>query len=239
MVTSGRDISTSRRNSSHEQPDLIDTDCDVRIPISAWSPIKCNGEPRKLRRKLTTVERAKLEQRRDDLNRAMRPIGDDDRDYISAVIATMMASFNIQSEDERRVLAMLSVVSDMPRFAIEQACMRIMRGEADGIDKRWPPSSAILRDVAASIVAAYRKRIDDIDALLSADVEEQDQPRAPQQQSHGEQQQSKQNTSQDEFVAMCKAHGVDPASIPNAPPRKQASAFAKMRHGADPSASAC
>lgn len=140
--------------------------------LVVWRPTY--GEP-ELGRALTAVETANLEARKAALEVALEPFDDSedgDRPRVESVLAAMLAGFlrNRQHSDVD-ILAMIAssrmALHEFPAWAIEQACLRIARGQVPGIAK-WAPTDAEIAIECRSIVAKRRRALAKINKALTA-----------------------------------------------------------------------
>lgn len=156
---------------------------DRTIPDSTWAGFTASGEPRMLRRALTSEERRLLEWRaaslRPHLSGYARP-GEDD--IVTEALAKMFGSFTSMREEGAAAIAKINttkgVLEEFPAWGIVETCASIqIRGYTtlkDGIaitERRWPPSDP---DLHHAVEVHVRTRADALryaERLLEAKVE--------------------------------------------------------------------
>jgi hypothetical protein len=160
-------------------PLLDDPQCDRAIPERLVSFRSLTGAW-ELRRPISGVECAKLNERLTELDRALVPFTPGDRDRVDLALNSLLMGFRNQrrqSEDADAVMigVLRSILRDYPAWAIEETWLRIA-GHKSPLDPHWVPSDAEIAAVARDVLTPYRARRDAIKALLAAKVAAPDPP---------------------------------------------------------------
>lgn len=130
------------------------------------------AQPEFLLQPLPVGDRQVLEQRRSMLEGWLRPAHRDDYPRLTKAIAEMLGAFPAGSSgSEKAVVAKwLQVVSDLPAWAILQACATIEKGEADGVSLDYRPSAPRLRSVARACMVPWLEEAAQVRKVLTAEA---------------------------------------------------------------------
>lgn len=152
-------------------PVPYDPDCDMAIPRAVLVPWREHGKPQELSRALTAMERSMLEARAFALTHALIPFMEEERHEVQAAVAGMLSGFrSMRNASPDTVEVTLTVLRNLPAWAISRACLMIARNEV-GLDKRYAPNDTEIHDIVKSIIGRYKDAHDKISLLLSASVE--------------------------------------------------------------------
>jgi len=126
-----------------------------------------------LRGQLPTVEqRRSMQVRFDDTARALRPVrmSEQDKRTAGAAIASMLTAWIYSGKGDPRdtIAGYVTHLSDLPLFAIEDACRKVAKGYVDGLSPDFPPSAARLHQLAIDACAALKKEMAEIHEVLTA-----------------------------------------------------------------------
>lgn len=130
------------------------------------------AQPEFLLEPLLPADRTSLERRKALLEHWLRPAPKDDYPRLTKTIAEMLGSFGAGSNgSEKAIVAKwLHVVSDLPTWAIMQACAQIEGGEAEGVSLDYRPSAPRLKAVAKSALAPWLEELANIKLVLTAEA---------------------------------------------------------------------
>jgi hypothetical protein len=135
-----------------------------------WRP---TTGPVELSRALTDVETSAVAARATALELALMPHDQDEREAVESALAAMFSGFRQMRQTGESVEATVAiarmVLREFPAWAIQEACLKIARGQA-GIDRRWPPNDAQLCELVSSLLFRRKRALDDARLLLSACV---------------------------------------------------------------------
>lgn len=130
------------------------------------------GEP-VLRGVVPSVEQKRsMKVRFDETSRALRPISmsDQDKRTAGAAIASMLTAWIYSGKGDPRdtIAGYVTHLSDLPLFAIEDACRQVAKGYVDGLSPDFPPSAARLHQLAMDACALLKKEMTEIHEVLNA-----------------------------------------------------------------------
>jgi hypothetical protein len=158
----------------------VDRDLPDQV-VCAWTGRNDDtpGEPT-LRRALHVDERRALEQRRNDLRRALAPAPAASRDALLDEIAGMLGAYPSMQRHDAQAAAMMAMsylwtVRDEPHWAIVKACT-LIRGNRAGLNPSFPPTEPEFAHVVRREAAMHRLSLQRAEALLRAKA---DPVRAP------------------------------------------------------------
>jgi hypothetical protein len=98
-----------------------------------------------------------------------------DRQLIAAELAKLLAAFPAQAQSDApaslRIEAYFEAVGDAPAWAVQQARLRIIRGEVGSLDTRFAPNPPQLAAVVRDLLSSLRNDLADLERLSAAVVE--------------------------------------------------------------------
>jgi hypothetical protein len=126
-----------------------------------------------LRGGLPTAEHTRsMRVRFDATGRALRPVrmNDQDKRTAGSAIASMLTAWIYSGKGDPRdtIAGYITHLSDMPLFAIEDACRKVAKGYVDGLSPDFPPSAARLHQLAMDACAELKKEMADLHEVLTA-----------------------------------------------------------------------
>lgn len=119
--------------------------------VGNFKVIEDSGE-KMLVRLPTAQERERLQARREQLVRVLRPISMavEDKRTAARALASLFAGYpslrNASAED--MLTAYIAHLQDLPLFAIQRACDDVIHRRIKGLDPDWPPASPRIYEVA-------------------------------------------------------------------------------------------
>lgn len=120
----------------------------------------------------TTEHRQAMSVRLDDVRRALRPVhmGDADKRAAAKAITQLLTAWVHAGRGDIRdtVTAYTAHLSDLPLFAIEDACRRVAKGYVDGLSPDFPPSAARLHQLGMEACALLKQEMAQIHEVLNA-----------------------------------------------------------------------
>ncbi len=122
-------------------------------------------------KELEDSERRQIEGRFSTLNRYLQAR---DSQEIAKAVAKLLASYSSMrgSKDEARetVGAYVAVLSDLPPWAVSEACVAWARGGYGATASAFSPSAAQLHEAAERIVKHYKNEANQLELVLSARI---------------------------------------------------------------------
>ena len=122
----------------------------------------------------TEAERAQIPVLTSTLKRQITA-GPADRTLIAAEIAKLLTAFPRQdtgdSELSLRIDAYFEAVGDAPAWAVQQARLRIIRGEVGSLDTRFAPNPPQVAAIVRDLLSSLRNDLADLERLSAAVVE--------------------------------------------------------------------
>jgi hypothetical protein len=185
QLSSARELTIVPVEDSSQVPAIFVRETDRDIPervVSWWYEGIAKPIP-VLRRSLREDERITLERRRRDLLIALAAPADGHHgDRCAGAVAGMLAGFPAMSRHDIKaatamVAGYLSIVGDLPPWAIMKASRMVRSGQA-GLNMSFCPSEPEFCGVVKRIVAPYEERRRKIDALLLAEAPAKTQRKA-------------------------------------------------------------
>jgi hypothetical protein len=128
-----------------------------------------------LRRPLRDDERAALQQRARELQRACEPAPPTSRETLITAISAMLGAFPTmlrydQATSEEIATAYLWTVREAPHWAVIQA-VEMVRSNKAGLNPSFCPPEPDFATVVNRCVAEYRRRLKETEAILQAKVD--------------------------------------------------------------------
>lgn len=162
-------------------PALVSKFVDYDLPklYSTWKP--SNG-PRGLVRALTPSERGAVQERISELAAGLAPYLAEEEDAVIGVLTRLLNGYRtLQRLGDQQAIIMVEGLRDLlspyPFWAIDMACDKIRRGEAeiDGekLSRKFAPHDTEICEVTKQCLQQYREVLDRSRALLAAPVEQQ------------------------------------------------------------------
>lgn len=125
-----------------------------------------------LRGGMSAEHKRSMQVRFDETSRALRPVrmSDQDKRTAGAAIASMLTAWIYSGKGDSRetIAGYVTHLSDLPLFAIEDACRKVAKGYVDGLSPDFPPSAARLHQLAMEACAALKKEMAEIHEVLTA-----------------------------------------------------------------------
>ncbi|RZN03822.1 hypothetical protein CWO91_31495 [Bradyrhizobium genosp. SA-3] len=141
------------------------------IAANAQNALEWCGSRPVMQRQLTTAEKDLLENRQRLVNRALLLAnGQADKVRIERAVAAALTGYG--KADQPTVAAYTRLLSDLPAWAVEQACNDIRRGAVVGLNPDFPPAAPRIHQIADAKLEAARIERDKLKLLLTAKVEE-------------------------------------------------------------------
>ena len=98
-----------------------------------------------------------------------------DRALIAVELAKLLAAFPAQAQSDApaslRIEAYFEAIGDAPAWAVQQARLRIIRGEVGSLDTRFAPGPAQVAVVLRDLLSSLRNDLIDLERLSAAVVE--------------------------------------------------------------------
>lgn len=221
----------AKLNQTHSMPPRTDPGMRRLLDVMLSGASQSGGALELLPGKeLDDSERREMQVRSSTLRRSL-----DHRDRASAksTLAAFLVSYGSvrgsEADAEIMLGAYLSVLGDIPPWAVAEAAKAWTRGGYGAVASAFAPSAAQFHEVAAAIVRPYMVEAAQLEAVLSArttPISAAERARVAagfdalvsdfhQRKSPAEETAS----AKHRFEAMCAEAGVDPNSIRDAPPR--------------------
>lgn len=153
-------------------PVAFDPDLD-RLGRQLIAFIEEGGRSVEIRRELTPDEKTGIQTRAAALEACLAPYAETDLEAIDSALAALFSGFRSMRQTGADVVATVTitraVLRNFPAWAIEEACLKIARGDA-GLDLRYPPNDAQIADVVRDVMKRRKSALDDAKLLLEAKV---------------------------------------------------------------------
>lgn len=178
LTSSGQQAPAVPITTTEGLPSTFVRSTDRDIPdrtVTRWTGTgEERGEP-VLRRALTSDERAAVAHRRDELRNAVAPAPEASRNMLLRAIKGMLGAYPaMQRYDDGTATAIaanyLWTVREEPHWAIAKACDEV-RSAAAGLNPSFAPTEPEFATVVAKLVATYRQRLAQAEAVLRAGVD--------------------------------------------------------------------
>lgn len=104
--------------------------------------------------------RKEIALRLEDIRRALLPLGRAmaERELAERAVAALLQSTNMRAADPRaKVAEYTAVLSDLPVWAVKQACHDFARGLVEGVNPDFPPTAARVHQHSEAVLAPLRK----------------------------------------------------------------------------------
>lgn len=168
------------------------------------------------------------------LSTLRRYLDERSRPSTEAIISAFLTSYNSTrgSEHEIRVVigTYASVLAEIPPWAVAETARAWTRGAYGAVASAFAPSAAQFYEAAARIIRSYQREADELTAVLGAETrpvpaDEKDRVaggfdalRATLAAGEGAKPAETPLSAEIRFRALCEEMGVDPVSVPSAPP---------------------
>lgn len=150
------------------------------IASQAHSAIAWYGSHPVLQRKLTPAETELLRNRLQLVRRQLMAANSvTDKTRIERAVAAALTGYG--KADQITIAAYTKLLSDLPAWAVEQACDDVRRGAVVGLNPDFPPAAPRIHQLADEKLVEARLERDKLLLLLTTKVEEQAPPPTPEQ----------------------------------------------------------
>ncbi|MCA1458070.1 hypothetical protein I6F35_33595 [Bradyrhizobium sp. BRP22] len=142
-----------------------------RIADNAQNSLAWYGNRAVLQRQLTPAEKESMKNRLSAVRVTLRSAtGSIEHQRIERAVAAALTGYG--KADQPTVAAYSRLLSDLPAWAVEQACDDIRRGAATGVNPNYPPAAPAIHKLADEKMEGARAEKDRLTLLLTAPVEE-------------------------------------------------------------------
>lgn len=168
------------------------------------------------------------------LSTLRRYLDERNRPATEAIISAFLASYGSSrgTDHEARLVVgtYASVLAEIPPWAVAETARAWTRGAYGAVASAFAPSAAQFYEAAARIIRSYQREADELTAVLGAETrpvpaDEKDRVaggfdalRATLAAGEGAKPAETPLSAEIRFRALCEEMGVDPASVPSAPP---------------------
>ena len=182
-------------------------------------------------KEISADERRDMEGR---LSTLRRYLDERSRPAVEAIISAFLASYGSSRGNDHEARLVIgtyaSVLAEVPPWAVAETARAWTRGAYGAVASAFAPSAAQFYEAAARILRSYQREADELTAVLGAETrpvppDEKnrvgggfDALRATLAAGEGHKPTETPMSAELRFRALCEEMGVDPATVPSAPP---------------------